>query len=411
MENELHHSKRRRKCARSVHYRPKNYERHRLKALKENIPPSNVPSLPDVPCTASLPVTIPLASLPPSAFHENPSLPDTPCTTVTISLASLPPSAFHESPSLPDTPCTASLPVTIPLPPSVCRPVCDTTSSDSEVVAMHAGGAAAHVHTSGVPAAEDAVRHETGSGELAPRLSCDGRVATASLPNEQWQVFEDGDEMQYCKVERTESGVHRVTSSVIVHCDKSWDVFYCDRKVPTFNTLLASFPDHIGSSEVATQLLTKVDRAVLCPGNPEEKFVDLCSKRGGEVKGERGHGAVIACIDNTSVTDSHGKIYGSSVRRTDCEVICSLPARCKACSVFRSSLRKTLSRHRKGSSEERTSASSHACYKHLTSAEKDTRLRNLHHSLKVTSHQASALRAKVDKLIQDQSLTLQGSYL
>ena len=56
--------------------------------------------------------------------------------------------------------------------------------------------------------------------------------------------------------------------------------------------------------------------------------------------------------------------------------------------------------------ESKTAASSHTCYCHLTSSEKDLRLRNLHHSLRISSQQVTALKAKFAKLIEAHSVSL-----
>lgn len=53
---------------------------------------------------------------------------------------------------------------------------------------------------------------------------------------------------------------------------KSWDVLLCDKKVPTGNLLLFGFPNHISSSNVATELINAVHG---CIGNPDEKFVSM----------------------------------------------------------------------------------------------------------------------------------------
>lgn len=159
----------------------------------------------------------------------------------------------------------------------------------------------------------------------------------------------DPNETQYYRIEKAENGVCGVTLSVIIHGDNSWKVFARNREVPATNSLLRRFPDGIlPSSGNAMQLVHAVHKAVICPGNPEEKFVSMCEKKGGKMKGERGHGDTVAFIDNTAVIDSAGKSYSCSVRRTDCEVICECngiyPTRCKTCNSYRDTLRSSLSR-------------------------------------------------------------------
>jgi hypothetical protein len=187
----------------------------------------------------------------------------------------------------------------------------------------------------------------------------------------------------------------------------SWNVFFHDRRVPTRNPLLSGFPHYITSSDFALELLTAVDTAFVCTGNPDEKFINICSMRGGEVRGDRGHGDVVACIDKSSVTDASGKVFSCSVRRKDCELLCIQPGRCTSCKIFRASLRKTLSRHQKESVLDPTATNSHTSYSNLSSAEKNARMRNLHHSLKLATKQVVALRDKVKELIDEHSIVLQ----
>ena len=213
--------------------------------------------------------------------------------------------------------------------------------------------------------------------------------------------------MQYCKIEGMENRSCRVTITVNIHSDMSWDVFFHDRKLPTGIPLLSGFPDHITSSDVAMKLFSAVDSAFTCIGSPDEKFINMCSMRGGEVRGDRGHGDVVAYIDKTLVTDASGKVFSCSVRRNDCELLCSQPGRCTSCNTFRSSLRKTLSRHQREGVLDPTATNSHTSYSNLSSAEKDARMQNLHQSLKLATKQVEALREKVKGLIEEQSIALQ----
>ena len=51
------------------------------------------------------------------------------------------------------------------------------------------------------------------------------------------------------------------------------------------------------------------DDAVLCPGNPEHKFIAICQARGGAIKGERGCGDIVAFVDHSLVFDASGNYY------------------------------------------------------------------------------------------------------
>ena len=83
---------------------------------------------------------------------------------------------------------------------------------------------------------------------------------------------------------------------------------------------------------------------------------------------------------------------------------------CKSCAHLRRALRTAASRQQKHeeSNNERTSVDSHTSYHHLTSTEKDTRLRNMHYSLSVAKQRNKALEHKLSQLIQNHGVNLDG---
>lgn len=230
-----------------------------------------------------------------------------------------------------------------------------------------------------------------------------------SLPKH-WKKVSTSTSTQYCKLENTLDGICQVTASVVFSSERSWSVYVCGKKVPETCSLLKEFPRCISSLNVLSDLISAIDRAVRCSGNPDDNFVDLCQKRGGEMKSARGNGDVIAYIDNCTMIDSKGHSHPQTVRRVDCDIICksthSHHVRCKSCQSFRSSLRASLSRQR-GKCDDPTAASSHTKYCYLTSSQKDERMRNLHQSLRLAKQQINRMEAKVKKLLNDQAVPLQ----
>ena len=112
-------------------------------------------------------------------------------------------------------------------------------------------------------------------------------------------------------------------------------------------------------------------------------------------------GDIIAYLDNSSLVDCR------SVRRVGCDLIyhhSSRRLRCQACQSFRSTLRSAVHR---SSQDGNTAASSHTNYKHLTPEEKNQRMKNLLHSLRVAKQQAKRLQSKVDQLIESEAIPLQ----
>ena len=102
------------------------------------------------------------------------------------------------------------------------------------------------------------------------------------------------------------------------------------------------------------------------------------------------------------------------MRSTTCVLLmCKKHLICKSCAHLRNSLRKAAFRQKKSSevssinsSNQRTSVGSHTSYHHLTSVEKDTRMRNMHHSLTMAKQRVKGLQSKMDHLIDDQGIHL-----
>ena len=112
---------------------------------------------------------------------------------------------------------------------------------------------------------------------------------TPTLPH-LWQKSTTLNSTQYYKVEKTTSGVCEVTLSVITYPDSIFSVYARDKEVPKSCALLKELEMCTSSVNDVSTLITTIDRAILCPGNPEEVYVQ---KRGGEVKGGLGAGEAV----------------------------------------------------------------------------------------------------------------------
>ena len=227
------------------------------------------------------------------------------------------------------------------------------------------------------------------------------------LPD-QWKVLSDSTDVQYCQLKSDPSGVRHVAMSVVVHADLSWSVLLRGVKVPASCKILTGVPPIIAASSVVSKLVLDIDRAVICPGSPEDEFVDVCQKRGDAIKGQRGCGDVVAFIDKHPIIDSKGQSHSRTVRRVDCDLLCEPcgqhPLRCRSCQSFRSTLRSSVSRL---NGVDHTAATSHARFNSLSPADKDQRLRNLHHCLRLAKQQIRRLKVKIESLIEKEGILLE----
>ena len=116
-------------------------------------------------------------------------------------------------------------------------------------------------------------------------------------------------------MEEGSNGLGEVTGSVILDSDHTLNACVGDKKVPDTCDVLARFQSSPLTMTNFQILIKAVDNAVLCPDNPDEKFVSACKDKGGYVRGGRGNGDVVAFIDKSSVADHSGKQYQCTVRR------------------------------------------------------------------------------------------------
>ena len=179
----------------------------------------------------------------------------------------------------------------------------------------------------------------------------------------------------------------KVERSITVNTDMSWHVHVAGKLVST-NKVLKEFPSRVSDVKCLQHMMQCVERAHLCPGNPQPEFVEVVNKRAS--------GNKAAYVDSeVEVIDVDGQMYGRTVRRSDCELLCtpssSHPKRCKNCSQYRSHLRVTKSRNQVKDTSARTAHDSHCNIRYLS---KDENLER-HKSVQ---KQKIALKEKVKRL-------------
>ena len=224
-----------------------------------------------------------------------------------------------------------------------------------------------------------------------------------------WHTCVGHSSVEYCQLMKDVNGMPQVSKRVRVYNNYSWSVLVQDHKVDDSCDVLSHFPQTFETSNQISMVVKSVDRAFICPGNPDQRFVDVCQSKGGTISGQSGNGDTVAFIDKHGVIDSRGQSYPCTVRRVDCDFLCSpsaqCPQRCRSCQVLRTTLRSSISRST-NTSDARTNPSSHTQYRSLSVCEKDIRLRNLHCSLRVLKQRICRLEARLERLTESEGLSL-----
>lgn len=116
-----------------------------------------------------------------------------------------------------------------------------------------------------------------------------------TLPTK-WQALNNN---EYAKIE-SEGGdeMSHITSTIHIAENGSYTVFFHGHKISATNVILSALPMHIHSTAILQNIISAIDEAVLCPGNPDEKFVDVCKRRpNAQICGERGTGNIVGYLD------------------------------------------------------------------------------------------------------------------
>ena len=145
------------------------------------------------------------------------------------------------------------------------------------------------------------------------------------------------DTIQFCILRSDPPAVVR---SVTVSADLTWYAHVLGRVVPRTNAVIQSLQGRVISSSCLVHILSTVQAARLCAGNPEEHFVEVLERKGGKACDRSGDTS--AFIDDKEEIVVGDKSYPRTVRRSDCDLIChcntSCVQRCPSCSKYRSQL-------------------------------------------------------------------------
>ena len=108
-------------------------------------------------------------------------------------------------------------------------------------------------------------------------------------------------------------------------------MFISGRQLRVDNTrALSDLPRHVNYTNALSVLLEHVKPSNTCPGNPDDDFVEMIVKEGGQFLGTSDE--VVATLDTSSVA--------KTVRASDCEILSE--SRCAKCRSYRTHLRVNL---------------------------------------------------------------------
>ena len=170
-----------------------------------------------------------------------------------------------------------------------------------------------------------------------------------NLPSSQWIVQgQDRDYIAVCKVSdqpclSTQSIV--VTHCIIIKDDMSWSLSVHGSNVNVQKCgVLSNMPRKMCSSSLQ-QLVSLLDICTVCPGHPDQKFIQMVESKKGRLMAKNGLD-VVTRVDGFSPVTLNGERYNKTIRISTFEMLVH-GGKCVSCVSYRDSLRPIYHRWKK----------------------------------------------------------------
>lgn len=198
-----------------------------------------------------------------------------------------------------------------------------------------------------------------------------------------WSDQSKEDKSIYCKVEHIGASAGdqppTVTRSLTLSQDKTWVAHVHGKSLDSKKcTALAQFPAQLTELAKQNQIIAVLDKLIVCPGNPDEQYLELGDSRKGSFYDAHRRN-LVAIVDSFFPVRLEGRVHDRTVRSCHCELLTS-NNRCDACKKYRSSLRSMCSRKAKqleDQASKHTEVSSHTNYRYLNTPQRKKRMTNL----------------------------------
>ena len=160
------------------------------------------------------------------------------------------------------------------------------------------------------------------------------------------QTSNPENEIQLCRISRSPGSSKQpmvVSHCLCINSDLTWIAHVHGHNVSVANTVdspLSSIPCKLDPKSL-TSLFQIMDKCTVCPGNPEQRFLEMADSRKGSFKAS--DGSITAQVDDSFVVCLNGKTFNRTIRCSTCSVLCK-GDKCESCKLFRPKLRAMQSR-------------------------------------------------------------------
>ena len=198
----------------------------------------------------------------------------------------------------------------------------------------------------GRPAKKKTEHHDQTSTTTEVSVTALSDLTDTPLPSSQWIIQNHiPTNIIICKMSsQLSSDRHSltVTHCLTINSDFSWTLSVHGMKINAHMCpLLSKIPTKLSKMSSLQQLLSLLDKSVVCPGHLDEQFMEMAKAKKGNLLSR--DGKIVARVDDHSPVMLNGDTYQATVQFHNCEVLVS-SGKCSKCVSYRSTLRKM--RHR-----------------------------------------------------------------
>ncbi len=202
------------------------------------------------------------------------------------------------------------------------------------------------------------------------------------------------DSIKLCKINSQPSTSTQplvITHTLVVKNDFTWKLIVHGHEVLHLSTpLLSTIPEHLNKQSLA-HLLTVIDSLKVCPGNTDERFIEMAKSLKGKFLTKSGE--VRAYIDSGFPLSINKTVVSTTIRTNGCEIV-TIGERCSKCDNYRGQLRMAHSRHSRKSSDSQKFTNN----RYLNTPQKTKKLKSLQSRASVAEQEVKRLKLKIEKL-------------
>ena len=192
-----------------------------------------------------------------------------------------------------------------------------------------------------------------------------------------------------------------VTRCLIVSSDLTWTVYIHGHRVEQEQCPVLQEFQSLLNVESFKRLVTLLDTLHVCPGNPDQKFVEMCENKKGKLLTTKGETA--AYLDTKCSVTYAGSTYSKTVRHVGCELLVT-GTRCQECLSYRNNLR---SMYANFSKKKTPSKAGNLCY--MDSPQKIRHLKLVRQALRNKQRQLQQLQQKLRSLTAEHGVVADAS--